>query len=121
MAVLISKVVRSSSLERVDDGNSSGHHTSNLTNVNRRTNPWSDTPQPDIIFSRSAKTETNITGGRADGFWNKDKGEGIVKTVTTVVKSDSDVESCEGYQLSTKNLTREFTSQSSSEDVSSSR
>jgi hypothetical protein len=43
-----------------------------------------------------------------------------VKTVTTV-KSDSDVESCEEYQLSTKNLTREFTSQSSSEDVSSSR
>lgn len=119
MAVLISKVVRSSSVERVDDGYSSGNHTSNRTNVNRRTNPWPEAPQRDSVFPRSGQTETNISGGKADGIWEHDGEAGIVKTVTTVVKSDSDVESCEGYQLSTKNLTEDVTSfKSSSADVS---
>ena len=42
-----------------------------------------------------------------------------MKTVTTVVKPESDEESYEGYQASTKNLTRDFRSlNSSSADVS---
>ena len=114
MAVLISKVVRSSSAERVDDGYSSGHHTSNRRNVNRRNNPWPDMPQPDSVFPRSVRMDTNISGGRMDGQRDEDKGVGIVKTVTTVVKSDSDGESCEGYQVSTKRLTGDFTSHKSS-------
>lgn len=114
MAVLISKVVRSSSGERVDDRQSSANHTSNRTNVNRRTNPWQDTPQSDSVFPRAARMDTNICGGSADGRRDEDKGEGIVMTVTTVVKSDSDQESCEGYQVSTKRLTGDFTSHKSS-------
>jgi hypothetical protein len=109
MAVLISKVVRSSSAERVDDEYSGGNHTSNPTNVNRRTTlaPW--------------KTETNISGGMAKGVGDEDRGAGIMKTTMTVIKSDSDGESCEGYQLSTKTLTRDMASyRSSSADVSSS-
>lgn len=110
MAVLISKVVRSSSVERVDDRSSSGNHT----NVNRRTNPWPDMSRTDSVFPRSAAMDTNISGGRVDGRQDENKGTGIVKTVTTVVKSDSDEESCEGYQVSTKRLTGDFTSQKSS-------
>jgi len=100
MAVLISKVVRSSSSERVDNGYSSGHHTSNRTNVNRSTNPY--------------KLETNISGGRGGVPRDENKGAGIVKTVTTVVKRDSDEEICEGYQMSTKSLTEDFPSYNSS-------
>jgi hypothetical protein len=48
MAVLISKVVHSSSTERVDDMFSSGNVTSNRTVTNRRTNPWPDMQRPDI-------------------------------------------------------------------------
>ena len=114
MAVLISKVVRSSSVERVDDRYSSANHTSNHTNVNRRTNAWPDMPRPDNVFPRSAGMDTNISGGRVDGHQDENKGAGIVKTVTTVVKSDSDAESYEGYQVSTKRLTGDFTSQKSS-------
>jgi hypothetical protein len=108
MAVLISKVVRSSSVERVDDRYSSGNHTSNHTNVNKRTNPWPDMPQPDSVFPRSGRMKTNISGGRTDGLGDGDREAGIMKTVTTVVKSDSDEESCEGHQLSTKNLVTEL-------------
>jgi hypothetical protein len=109
MAVLISKVVRSSSAERVDDEYSSGHRTTNRTNVNRHTNRWPDMPQPDNLFPSSMRMDTNISVGRVDGIRDEKKGKGIVKTVTTVVKSDSDGESCEGYQV-----TGDFTSHKSS-------
>ncbi|KAH7408861.1 hypothetical protein BKA64DRAFT_618559 [Cadophora sp. MPI-SDFR-AT-0126] len=94
MAVLISKVVRDNNAERVDDGYSSGHHTSNRTNVNRSTNPY--------------RFETNVSGGKASGPGDVNSGAGILKTVTAVVKSDSDEETCGGYELSTKSLTEEF-------------
>lgn len=118
MAVLISKVVRSSSTERVDDRVSSGNVTSNHTMANRRSNPW---PQPDSEFPRTGRMDTKISGGDMDGLGREDKGAGIVKTVTTVVKSDSDQESCEGYQTSTRRLTVDHLSNKSSDaDVSSS-
>jgi hypothetical protein len=97
MAVLISKVVRSSSTERVDDMFSSGIVMSNHTMTNRRANPWPDMPQLDSEFPRSAGMDTKISGGGVDDFGAEDKGAGIMKTVTTVVKMDSDQESCEGY------------------------
>jgi hypothetical protein len=100
MAILISKVVRGSSSERVDNGYSSGHNTSHRTNVNKSTNPY--------------KLETNISGGRGGAPGDENKGAGIVKTVTTVVKRDSDEEICEGYQMSTKSLTEDFPSYNSS-------
>jgi hypothetical protein len=106
MAVLISKVVRSSSSERVDGGHFSSQHKSNRTNVNRSTNPFS--------------LETNITGGNRGGLGDENKGAGIVKTVktvTTVVKNDGDGDTYEGYQLSTKSsksLTEDFPSYNSS-------
>jgi len=75
-------------------------------------------PQPDNVFPRSTGTETNISGGRLGGLADDDNGAGIVKTVTTVIKSDSDEECSEGYELSTKDLTRDFSYQSSNADVS---
>jgi hypothetical protein len=119
MAVLISKVGRNNSTERVDDRFSSGNITFNHTMANRRSNPWPDMPQPDSEFPRTARMDTKISGGREDGFGGEDKGAGIVKTVTTVVRLDSDQESCEGYQTSAKRLTMDHLShKSSNADIS---
>ncbi|KAE9379565.1 hypothetical protein N431DRAFT_553735 [Stipitochalara longipes BDJ] len=100
MAVLISKVVRGNSSQRVDDGSSSGHHKSNRTKVKATTDPY--------------RLETTIYGGGVDGPEVENRESGIMKTVTTVVKSDSDEETCVGYQLSTKSLNEDFTSYNSS-------
>jgi hypothetical protein len=114
MAVLISKVVRSSSTERVDDMFSSGNVTSNHTVANKRTNPWPAMQQPDIEFPGIAGMDTKISGGIVDGLGGEDKGAGIMKTVTTVVKLDSDQESYEEYQMSTRRLTVDQLSNKSS-------
>ena len=120
MAVLISKVVRSSSSKPVDR-QSSANHTANRTNAHRSINAWPDRGPPDNAYPHSGRVDTNISGGMMGGLQDEDKCAGIMKTVTTMVKSDSDVESCEGYQVSTKRLTGDFTlHNSSSGDVSDS-
>jgi hypothetical protein len=98
MAVLISKVVRSNSSERVDEGYSSGYHTATRTNVNKSTHPYG--------------LDTNISGGKASGHLpgEETREVGIVKTVTTVMERDSDEETCGGYQLSTRSLAKDFPS-----------
>ncbi|KAH7012786.1 hypothetical protein B0J12DRAFT_747120 [Macrophomina phaseolina] len=96
MAVLISKVVRSSSAERVDDWYSSGHHTANRTELTNRTAVSAPPiPQRHDVFCGSVRMDTNISGRKSDDpIWptyhgEQDQGEGIVKTVTTVVRSES--------------------------------
>lgn len=110
MAIMISKVVRSSSANLAGES-SSINRASKHTNVNNPTGPWPEVPQSDRVFPLTGMN-TNISGGRSDSHLDKD-GRGIVKTVTMMVKSDSDIESC-GDQVSMKNLTGGFISHNSS-------
>jgi hypothetical protein len=119
MADLISKVVRSGSAERVDDWYSSGNHTSNRTRPNGRSGAGPAMPQTGGFFAHSVRMNTNISGGRVDGVRDEDKAAGIVKTVTTVVKSDSSEDSGEEYQVNGKRLTGDFTAHKSGHTDSS--
>ncbi|KAH7043773.1 hypothetical protein B0J12DRAFT_671774 [Macrophomina phaseolina] len=96
MAVLISKVVRSSSAERVDEWYSSGNNTANRTHLTNRTAvPPATIPLEDDVFRGSAGMDTNIEGKKSDepiwstNYGDRDKRDGIVKTVTTVVRHES--------------------------------
>jgi hypothetical protein len=111
MAELISKVVRSGSVERGDDWHSrSTNHTASRTHTTNRTFAKPTIPQSGSYFGGSVRMNTNISGGRADGPRDEDQGEGIMKTVTMVVQSDVTEDSCEGYQVKTKRLTGDFSS-----------
>ncbi|EKG09200.1 restless-like transposase [Macrophomina phaseolina MS6] len=96
MAVLISKVVRSSSAERVDEWYSSGNNTANRTHLTNRTAvPPATIPLEDDVFRGSARMDTNIEGKKSDDliwsthYGDRDKRDGIVKTVMTVVRHES--------------------------------
>ncbi|KAH7050016.1 hypothetical protein B0J12DRAFT_753268 [Macrophomina phaseolina] len=97
MAVLISKVVRSSSsAERVDDWYSSGTRTANRTHLTSRTAAVAPPmPEQDDVFLGAVRMDTNISGRKSDDpIWptcdaTQGQGHGIVKTVTTVVHSES--------------------------------
>ena len=90
MAELISKVVRGGKAERGNnDWYSSGYARSNRTHLASRDTAGTRKPQAEAVFDHSAKTNTDISGGRMDGNQNEGHSVGIMKTVTTVVKSDS--------------------------------
>ncbi|KAH7021705.1 hypothetical protein B0J12DRAFT_733321 [Macrophomina phaseolina] len=96
MAVLISKVVRSNSPERVDISYSGGTYTTNHTHLSSRVAASAPPiPQQDDVSPGSVRMDTNISGRKSDySIWptycsERDRGDGIVKTVTTVVHSKS--------------------------------
>ncbi|KAL5326578.1 hypothetical protein ACEPPN_004265 [Leptodophora sp. 'Broadleaf-Isolate-01'] len=98
MADLISKVVRSGSVERGDGWYSSGNRTESHTHptTGNRTVTKPAKPQSDSVYDSSARMDTEISGGRTDRLQHEDSGTGILKTtVTTVLESDSG----EGYHL----------------------
>lgn len=109
MADLISKVVRSGSVERSDGWYSSGNHTGSRTQPAAGSRAATKPKMPsDSVFSSSVRMDTNIYGGRTDRLEEDDKGEGIMKTtVTTVVKSEP---SGEEYPVQVKRLTGDFSS-----------
>ncbi|KAF2181900.1 hypothetical protein K469DRAFT_740448 [Zopfia rhizophila CBS 207.26] len=99
MAILISKVVRSSA-DRAEDWYSKGNHTSNGTQLTSRTAAGNPTPQSDSFFPGSGRKNVNIRGETANGHWSmchyeQDQEKGIVKTVTTVGGAESGRDSCE--------------------------
>jgi len=116
MAVLISKVVRNVSGERVDDWYAKHKNPPPNTLHSRAAGGASD-PKQDKPFGGSTRMSINVSGGQSDitaepGYDVEREGDGIIKTVTMVVSRES-AESGDDFKMKAKRHVGEFTSSES--------